>query len=174
MNWYHQIKTAIRGNLERMNDPHTYPYQHAKPGEISDGQLSYLTQYGDESGSSGSASIGGRRFRNKKAPRNWSSKSDGYEWDGTSSWKMEDLPESDHMFVKDDDSTMMGTGKGVDSTNRQDFTDSRDRLPTDKETFGPDPRGPHNMWKPWGDNKKRRSLYDKTRERVKGAYHGRV
>ena len=160
-----------------MNEPDKDPYQHSKPGEVSDGGLSYLTQFGDESGGSGSASIGGTRAR-KGWTRGTSSKTDEYD-----TQSRRDIPASDHMFIKgedddgDEDGTMMGVGSGVDSTKRQDFTDYRDRLPQDNETFGPDPVGVFNMQTVPGKinrNRKRDSLFERTKRKVKGAYHDKL
>jgi len=162
MNWY---KTAIRGNIERMNDQFKDPYRNQPPIPADNGDGYKLTTPGDENYGGGL----GTRFRDKQGPRGWSSKSDEY----TDQLK-NDIPVSTHMFISNDknnqDSTMKGVGNGVDSTHRQDFTDVRDRLPEDRQTFGPDPVGPFNMSNNPEANKAQSDLSMKMK-RLKGTYN---
>lgn len=162
MNWY---KIALRGNIERMNDPFKDPYRKQSPVPANNGDGYKLNTPGDEGYGGGL----GTRFRGPDAPRGWSSKSDEYD-----KQMKDNLPTATHMFISNDknnqDSTMNGAGSGIDSTKRQDFTDTRDRLPTEQQTFGPSPIGPFNMSHDPEANKAQRNLFQKVKDRLKGAY----
>ena len=161
----HREIFALRGNIERMNDPIRNPYSHSYPGEITDGGLSYLTQKGDESGMSGSSSMGGTRAR-KGFPRGVSSKEDEYHIQ-----RERDIPSSDQMFIGDnttqrEQELRKGNLTGIDSTKKQDFTDERERPVPDREIWGDTPRI-QNMNNGIGRINNR---YRKIKERVKGAF----
>jgi len=168
-NFTHREIFALRGNIERMNDPIKDPYAHGVPGEISDG-LSYLTQMGDESGMSGSSSMGGTRAR-KGFPRGTSSKEDEYD-----EQRKRDIPASDHMFISDNKSqreidlrkgNLIGRG-GNDDT----FTDERERPVPDDEIWR-DVNRIQNMTEIGRTNEgigRINKRYRSVKERVKGAY----
>jgi hypothetical protein len=162
MNWY---KVALRGNIERMNDPFKDPYRKQSPIPADNGDGYKYTIPGDETYE---GSMGGTRARND-FPKGWSSTSDEYDLQ-----RRRDIPSSSHMFISNDprhqDTTMKGLGSGIDSMKRQDFTDIRDRLPTERQTFGPDPIGPSNMSHiPEVDNLQQ-NLFQRIKSRIKGAY----
>jgi len=160
------IVLAIRGNIERMNLPQN-PYDHSEPGlEQNSTGITYRVRAGDMG--SGSASMGGTTAR-KGYPRGFSSKSDQFNRQ-----RKRDIPKYDSMFVGDHDETMKGTGTGLDP-DKQEFTDYRDKIPTDKEVFGDDPRGVHNMNDNLGEkvrNRAHKNLFMKLKNRVKGVYNG--
>ena len=154
------FKFALRGNIERMNDPIRHPYQHSEPGMGQDGEgVSYRVREGDEYG--GSASVGGTEAREGYPKR---IKKD----DDLDEQRKNNIPGSDHMFIGDKDESMMGTGTGADD---QRFTDYRDRIPTDQEIYGPDPPRIQNM-QTVPEKRKRSKIFDRLRDRVKGAYYG--
>jgi len=177
MNFYKRVKLALRGNIERMNDPLKDPYR-IKRGPNEDAGFD-LNRLGDESVGS---SVGGTNARggtgiNATYPKDYTAHDD-YELQ-----RKRNVPSSTFMFVKDHDETMYpdrrddemdgGTiGQGVDSTNMQDFTDYRDRLPTERETFGPSPMGPTNMntfrgksqRDPWKD------IFSRIKKKTRGLY----
>jgi len=167
MNFYSRMKKfAIRGNIERMNDPFSDPYQRRAPISPGNGDGQKLTTPGGEDFGGGL----GTRFRGKDMPREISPSFDS-EYENQSK---ADIPTSTHMFISNDehnqDSTMKGSGTGVDSTVRQDFTDYRDKLPIDSEIWTNDPVGPFNMSHvPLQDQAKRR-LFDKVKDRIQGTY----
>jgi len=162
----HITKFGIRGNIERMSLPQN-PYGHSEPGSEQDSTgVTYRVRAGDIGG--GSSSMGGTNAR-KGYPIGFSSKSDQFD-----KQRKRDIPASDHMFVDDHDETTRGTGRGLDP-NKQEFTDYRDKIPTDKEVFHDNPRGVHNMNDDLGDkvdNRVQREFFKRLRNRVKGVYNG--
>lgn len=161
----HRKIFALRGNIERMNDPIRNPYSHAPPGEITDGDLNYLTQNADESGMSGSSSVGGTRAR-KGFPRGISAREDEYD---TQSER--EIPHSSHMFIGNNKTQReidlrKGNLTGIDSTKQQIFTDERERPVPDREIWEDVPRI-QNMK---GQISRINNKYRKVKEKTKGAY----
>jgi len=163
-NFSHREVFALRGNIERMNDPIKDPYAHGVPGEISDG-LSYLTQRGDESGMSGSSSLGGTRAR-KGFPRGISAREDEYD-----EQRKRDIPASDHMFItetKDQRAMDLRSGNLTGRGGNDDtFIDERERPVPDNEIWQKDVDRIQNMNEGIGRIHKR---YRSVRERVKGDF----
>ncbi len=165
MNWYKITKYALRGNIEIINNPDQVdPYRNRKPISNLDGQGYDLNRFGDEGANS---SVGGTEARGQSFPRNFSSKAEEYE-----NQRRRDIPDSWHMFVDDHDQTMLGSGQGVDSINQQTFSDNRDRLPTEYQTFGNEPSGPVNMQKNLGWKRNRETIFQRVKRKLKGAYNG--
>ena len=157
------LKFAIRGNIERMNDPLRNPYAHDEPGGAGNEEgITYKVRAGDIGG--GSSSMGGTEAR-EGYPRGIK------EVDDLDGQRKRNIPSSSHMFVADEDESQDSTTRGVgDGANDQRFTDERDRLPPDDETFGPSPPSIQNM-NTMKEKIKRRTIYDRLRNRVKGAYY---
>lgn len=160
-------KLALRGNIERINDPIRNPYLHSQPGNEGDRDgVSYRVRMGDEYGES--ASVGGSTARGKNYPRGIKRNED------LDIQRKRDIPTSTHMFIdnEESDKTMKGIGEGA---NDQRFTDYRDRLPSEAETFGQDPISIQNM-NTFQNKMKRRSVYnslfDRLRQKLKGTYNG--
>ena len=158
------LKFATRGRMAPLiDDAIRNPYAHEEPGQMGDEGVSYRVRMGDEYG--GSASVGGTTAR-EGYPR------DIKKDDDLSNQRKRNIPSSNHMFVANEDenqdSTTMGVGSGA---NDQRFTDERDRIPTDDETFGPSPPSIQNM-NTMREKIKRNTIYDRLRNRVKGAYYG--
>ena len=172
MNFYKRLKkTALRGNIERMNLP-IDPYARQEPGELNEG-LSYRVRAGDEEG--GSASMGGTRVRGKNFPTGISPKFD----DETIEQKKRDIPTSTHYLISndpyDEDETMKGR-KGVKNTGiSPTFTDYRDVPTPDSLVWKNDPTGPAQMH---GNKRRwetihsrfydRKTPYSGTKRRLKG------
>ena len=158
------LKFATRGRMAPLiDDAIRNPYAHEEPGQMGDEGVSYRVRMGDEYG--GSASVGGTTAR-EGYPK------DIKRTDDLDGQRKRNIPSSSHMFVADENESQDSMTRGVgDGANDQRFTDERDRLPTDEETFGPSPSSIQNM-NTMGEKIKRRTIYDRLRDRVKGAYYG--
>jgi len=159
-------KFALRGNIPLINNPQRNPYGHSQPGDDGDKGVSYRVRMGDEYGES--ASVGGSNVRGEGYPRGIKRNED------LEIQRKRDIPTSTHMFIDNEnaDKTMKGIGEGA---NDQRFTDYRDRLPSEAETFGQDPTSIQNM-NTFQNKMNRRSIYnslfDRLRQKVKGTYNG--
>ena len=156
------LKIALRQDIERFEHPKiTNPYQHSEPGMGQDsGGVSYRVRAGDEYG--GSASMGGSTAR-EGYPRDFKQNDD------LDIQRKRNIPASDHMFIRDNDESMVGTGTGADD---QRFTDYRDRIPTDQDIFGPNPPRIQDMHTMKEKRKRNSNIFDRLQNRVKGAYYG--